>query len=71
MPSENSLKVKVEIETTDTGVKRATDSLLDCGATGLFMDTQWVQDNQIPTRTLTRPIPVFNVDGTPNKAGAI
>jgi len=70
-PSANSLDLDVEIETTDTGVKRCTKSLVDCGATGLFMDTEWARANNVTTRALTRPIPVYNVDGTPNEGGAI
>jgi hypothetical protein len=70
-PTENSLSVDVKVETTDTGVKRALSALVDCGATGLFMDCDWAHANNITTRTLTRPIPVFNVDSTPNEAGAI
>jgi len=30
-----------------------------------------VRKNQIPVRKLSEPIPVYNVDGTPNEAGAI
>jgi hypothetical protein len=70
-PSANSLDIVVEIETTDTSVKRCTKSLVNCGATGLFMDTEWAHANNVTTRALTRPIPVYNVDGTPNEGGAI
>jgi hypothetical protein len=70
-PSANSLDIDVEIETTDTGVKRCTKSLVDCSATGLFMDTEWARTNNVTTRALTQPIPVYNVDGTPNEGGAI
>jgi hypothetical protein len=54
-PSPKSLHLKVELQTTDTGEVLATNALLDCGATGLFIDTE----------------PVYNVDGTLNEAGAI
>jgi hypothetical protein len=70
-PSPNSLDVEVQIETLDTGVQRATAALLDSGASGLFMDPTWVSSNQVATRTLEYPIPVYNVDGTPNAAGDI
>src|SRR3981189_782880 len=70
-PSDNSLNIDVEIETTDTAMKRNTNALVDCGATGLFVDTEYVRLNNIPTRRLTTPIPVYNVDGTANEAGAI
>src|SRR3979490_2499834 len=70
-PSDNSLDIDVEIETTDTAMKRNKSALVDCGATGLFVDTEYVRLNNIPTRRLTSPIPVYNVDGTANEAGAI
>jgi hypothetical protein len=66
-----SLMVDVEIESTDTTVKRCTQALIDYGATGCFIDIEWAKPNNIPTRPLTRPIPVYNVDGTANNAGAI
>jgi hypothetical protein len=70
-PSQNSLSLNVEIETTDTELTRSTPALVDCGATGLFMDAEWARMNDISTRSLTHAIPVYNVDGTPNEAGAI
>jgi predicted aspartyl protease len=66
-----SLAVDVEIESTDTAVKRRTQALIDCGATGCFIDIKCAKLNNIPTRPLTNPIPVYNVDGTANDAGAI
>jgi predicted aspartyl protease len=46
-------------------------ALVDCGATSLFVDAGWVQANGIPTRSLSAPVAVYNVDGTLNEAGAI
>jgi predicted aspartyl protease len=66
-----SLAVKVEIESMDTAVKRYTQALIDCGATGCFIDIEWAKLNNIPTRPLTNLIPVYNVDGTANDAGTI
>jgi predicted aspartyl protease len=66
-----SLVVEVEIESTDTAVKRCTQALIDCGATGCFIDIKWAMLNNIPTCPLTKPIPVYNVDGTANDAGMI
>jgi hypothetical protein len=66
-----SLAVDVEIKSTDTAVKRRTQALIDCGATGCFIDIEWAKLNNVPTRPLTHPIPVYNVDGTANDAGAI
>jgi hypothetical protein len=66
-----SLAVDVEIESTDTVVRRCTQALIDCSATGCFIDIEWAKLNNIPTRPLTKPIPVCNVNGTANDAGAI
>jgi hypothetical protein len=66
-----SLAVDIEIESTDTAVKRCTQALIDCGATGCFIDIEWAKLNNIPTRPLTNLIPVYNVDGTANDAGTI
>src|SRR3981189_2972187 len=52
-------------------MRRNTSALVDCSATGLFIDTEYVRLNNISTRRLTSPIPVYNVDGTANEAGAI
>jgi predicted aspartyl protease len=66
-----SLTVDVEIESTDTVVKRCTQALIDCGATGCFIDIEWAKLNNIPTHPLTNPIPVYNVDGTTNNTSTI
>jgi hypothetical protein len=66
-----SLLVKMEIESTDTAVKRCTQALIDCGATGCFIDIEWAKLNNVPTCPLSKLIPVYNVDGTANDTGAI
>jgi predicted aspartyl protease len=52
-------------------VKRCTQALIDCGATGCFIDIKWAKLNNIPTRPLTKLIPVYNVDSTTNNASMI
>ena len=59
-----SLDIKVSIETTDTGEVKSLDALVDSGATGRFIDRDYVKANRLTTRTLSCPIPVRNVDGT-------
>jgi hypothetical protein len=66
-----SLAVEVEIEWTDTVVKRCTQALIDCSATGCFIDIEWAKLNNIPTCPLTNLIPVYNVNGTTNDTSAI
>jgi hypothetical protein len=63
--------VEVKIESTDTTVKRCTQALIDCGATGCFIDIEWAKLNNIPTCPLTKLMPVYNVDSTANDAGKI
>jgi hypothetical protein len=56
-PGPMCLTVDVEIESTDTTVKRCTQALIDCGATGCFIDIKWAKLNNIPTCPLTKSIP--------------
>jgi hypothetical protein len=67
----NSLYLRVEVESTSNQWKYGVRALVDSGATGLFIDQEYVKSNQIPTTKLLYPIPVRNVDGTPNTDGAI
>ena len=70
-PSALSFKLKVSLQTTDTSAIHTTKALLDCGATDLFVNPDFVARNHLTTKTLSRPIPVYNVDGSPNEAGDI
>ena len=47
------------------------DSLLDSGATGMFIDVEYVRTQKLQRHPLPRAIPVYNIDGTPNEAGSI
>ena len=66
-----SLTLKIELQTTDTAEVKSVRALLDSGATGMFIDQEYVKENRFDTIKLSRPIPVRNVDGTPNEAGSI
>jgi len=66
-----SLLLPVEIGTTDTSELHSVKALLDSGATGSFIDRDFVRSKGINTRTLSHNIPVFNVDSSPNEAGQI
>jgi len=66
-----SLRLPVEIGTTDTSKLHSVKALLDCGATGSFINRDFVHSKGMNTRTLLRNIPVFNIDGSSNKAGQI
>jgi len=66
-----SLLLPVEIGTTDTNELHSVKALLDSGATGSFINQDFVRSKGMNTRTLSHNIPVFNVDGSPNEAGQI
>jgi hypothetical protein len=66
-----SLFLQIELETTDTAERKSVQALVDCGATGSFIDRDFMRNNQINTRKLSQPIAVYNVDGSPNEAGEI
>jgi len=65
------LLLPVEIETTDTSELHSVKALLDCRATGSFIDRDFVYSKEINTWTLSHNILVFNVNGSPNKAEQI
>jgi len=66
-----SLLLPVEIGTTDTSELYSVEALLDSGATRSLIDRDFVRSKGINTWTLSHNIPVFNVDGSPNKVGQI
>ncbi|KNZ77486.1 hypothetical protein J132_05405 [Termitomyces sp. J132] len=70
-PSTNSLKLQVEIEMTDTQQIQSVVALLDSGTTGLFLNTDYVQQHHLTTCSLSCSIPVYNVDSMLNEAGSI
>ena len=63
--------VKVGLKTLDTQRQMDEDALLDCRATGLFMDTKWAKGHFISMTELEYLILVYNVDGSCNSVGSI
>ena len=45
--------------------------MVDSGASTLFINKRFIEANNIRTRKLKEPIPVYNIDGTLNKNGSI
>jgi len=66
-----SLLLPVEIRTMDTSELYSVKALLDCRATRSFINRDFILSKGMNTRTLSHNIPVFNIDGSPNKAGQI
>ena len=67
----NCIMVPTHLKTTDTMEEAATEAMVDTGATGDFIDQEFVNQAKLPTRKLSQPVPVYNVDGTLNEAGSI
>jgi hypothetical protein len=55
----------------DTLEEVGIDALVNCGATGDFIDEGFVERTKIPTQNLAQPIPVYNVNGSLNEASSI
>ena len=66
-----SLKVDIQLTTTDEGLHLRTRALIDSGATGSFIDSGFIAKHRLPTKRLSRAIPVYNVAGTQNESGSI
>ena len=63
-------RIPLKIHSVDTG-HPSVDSLLDSGATGMFIDAEFVRAEKLRTRPLPHAIPVYNIDGTPNELDSI
>jgi len=63
LPSSNSLRIPIQVQTMDMGETHGVNGLVDCGADGEFLDAEFVKWNNIPTRKLTHPILVNNEHG--------
>ena len=63
------LILKIDIITKNKNIEVA--ALLDSGANGVFIDTEWAKTQRIPLKPLELVVPVYNVDGTINSAGGI
>jgi hypothetical protein len=48
--SANSLHIKVQVQAMDTAQIHRADSLVDCGASRLFMDIGYAQEKKIETK---------------------
>ena len=62
------MQILISIATDRTIETRA---LVDSGAGGTFIDGVYAATQNIPVSPLLNPIPVFNVDGTPNQQGSL
>jgi len=55
----------------DTTKTYSIKALLDCRVIGSFINKDFVWAKKVNTQSLSYPIPVFNIDRSPNEAGQI
>ena len=63
--------VKIGLERIDTQEGITVEALLDSGATGLVMSSEFAKKQRFKLKRLERPIHVRNIDGSLNKEGLI
>src|SRR6266436_7438435 len=69
--SAHTLNMSIELQTTTSLCSISTSALLDSGATGMFVNQAFAQKHKLKTHPLPNPVPVHNINGTPNKNGSI
>jgi len=61
----------IHLRTTDTMKELSMEFIVDTGTTRDFINQDFITQAKLPTQKLSQPIPVYNVDGTLNKARSI
>src|SRR5258707_2985695 len=69
--SPHSLNIQVELTSLTSLASVSMSTLLDSGATGMFINQSFMQKHQLETTPLPQPILVHNVDGSPNENGSV
>src|SRR5882672_2828180 len=64
-------ELPLRIHTIGSNTPLLINALIDSGATGQFIDIDYVRSKNLHTQRLPQAIPVYNVDGTLNDAGYI
>ena len=69
LPNERTLRIPVKISVNNQIIK--TTAIIDCGATGSFINPELVALACFPLKKLNRQVKAYNVDGTTNSKGNI
>ena len=69
LPNERTINLPIKLATGTQIVE--TTALIDCGATGNFIDISLLSKANFPLHHLPKPIHTYNVDGTSNVKGTI
>ncbi len=62
---------KVEAVLKGQNRSASVAAMVDCGATALFINRKFVERHKIRTHPLSSEIPLYNIDGSKNRAGEI
>src|SRR6266571_2283831 len=65
------IMLPIHLKTTDTMEESSTEAIVNTSTTRDFIDQDFVTCAKLPTRKLSQPILVYNMDGTPNEARSI
>ena len=65
------MELPLQIHTVGSNTPMLISALIDSGATGQFIDIDYVQLKNLCTQHLPRAFPVYNLDVTLNKVGYI
>src|SRR6266481_9997461 len=68
---QRSTYIPLHIHTVNSNLPMAMNMLIDTGATGQFINIEYIWSKELRTYCLPCSIRVYNVDGTPNEAGHI
>src|SRR5260370_19130181 len=68
--SAHTLNMSVELQTTTSLHSISTSTLLDSGATGMFVSRAFAQAHKLGTRPRPNPVPVHHVDASPADTSA-
>ena len=63
------MRIPIQLKIESRNVE--TRAIVDSGATGIFIDHQFIERHRIRTQALAKPLEINNADGTPNKIGIV
>src|SRR5260221_11332674 len=65
--SPHSLNIQVKLTSLPSLASISTSTLLDSGATGMFINWSFMQKHQLETTPLPQPVLMCNINGSPNE----
>ena len=69
LPNERTIRIPIRLSVGNQIVE--TTAVVDCGATGNFIDLELISLAEFPLQCLQKPVKAYNVDGTTNSKGNI